>query len=214
MSRLETPSAPVASAPVTTTYPVVEHFYTVQGEGAWAGSAAYFIRLAGCDVGCPWCDTKESWEVEGHPVLAVRELVGAVEAAGAEVVVITGGEPAMHNLTALSQALRAAGCRVHLETSGAYPIQGTFDWITLSPKKFKPPVASSYRQVDELKVVVFNRSDFAWAEAHAARCGSEAVWYLQPEWDRPQVVPLLIDYVKAHPRWRISVQTHKYLHIP
>ncbi len=204
----------VVSAQDVASYPVVEHFYTIQGEGSWAGKAAYFIRLAGCDVGCPWCDTKESWTVEGHPELLVADMVTAVEASGAEVVVVTGGEPAMHDMKALTKALKAAGKTIHLETSGAYPIRGAFDWITLSPKKYKPPVDSSYRQVDELKVVIFNRYDFRWAKAHAARCSAETALWVQPEWNRPQMMPEIIQFVKTYPQWRLSVQTHKYLQVP
>jgi len=195
-------------------YPVVDHYYTIQGEGAWAGRAAYFIRLAGCDVGCPWCDTKESWSAEGHPVVAIDDLVVSAVASACGIVVVTGGEPAMHVLDPLVDRLHEAHLTVHLETSGAYPITGSFDWVTLSPKKYKPPVVENYDKVDELKVIVAHRSDFRWGERHLERCAESVRASFQPEWDSPQILPLIIEYVKGHPRWAISVQTHKYLRIP
>ncbi|MEM1268466.1 MAG: 7-carboxy-7-deazaguanine synthase QueE [Bacteroidota bacterium] len=195
-------------------YPIVEHFYTVQGEGAWTGRAAYFIRTAGCDVGCPWCDTKESWEESAHPHLTVGELLAHVREAGAETVVITGGEPTMHDLGPLTRVLQDAGLECHLETSGAYPITGTFDWVTLSPKKYKPPHPSVYPLANDLKIVVVNKSDFRWAEQHAALCPDGTKLWLQPEWGQQRRLPLIIEYVKTHPKWRISLQTHKYLEIP
>ena len=196
------------------TYPVVSHFNTLQGEGHWSGHASYFIRLAGCDVGCTWCDTKESWSLEGHPNVGVAELVTAAKRAGARTVVVTGGEPTMHDLAPLTEALADVGCRIHLETSGAHALTGSFDWITLSPKKFKPPVPSAYDVVDELKIVVANLSDFEWAELHKRRCPSSIKAMLQPEWDSPHMLPAMVDYVKKHPEWTISLQTHKYLNIP
>lgn len=195
-------------------YPVVDHFYTVQGEGAHTGRAAYFIRLAGCDVGCPWCDTKESWSTEGHPIVSIRELVTAAERSGCKLVVVTGGEPTMHPLDPLVNALHEADLTVHLETSGAYPITGAFDWITLSPKKYKPPVPTNYDRVDELKVVVAHRSDFRWGERHLKLCPESVRASFQPEWGSPQLLPQVIEYVKEHPRWVISLQTHKFLEVP
>jgi organic radical activating enzyme len=195
-------------------YPVVDHFHTIQGEGAFAGSAAYFIRLAGCDVGCPWCDTKESWALDGHPELTVADLAASAAASGSEIVVITGGEPTMHRLDPIVDALHEKGLQVHLETSGAYPITGSFDWVTLSPKKYKPPEHSNYTLADEIKVIVAHRSDLDWGEQHLTRCRDDVRASLQVEWGSPRLLPLIVDYVKANPRWVISLQTHKYLDLP
>jgi organic radical activating enzyme len=192
----------------------MEHFYTLQGEGAWTGTAAYFIRLGGCDVGCFWCDVKESWPEEAHPRLTVGQLVEAVEATSAPCVVITGGEPTMHDLSALTTALHAAGRRVHIETSGVHPLTGAIDWVCFSPKKFKAPVEGFHQLAHELKVVVHNRQDLAWAEAHAAECPASTQLFLQPQWYRPESMQWIVAYVQQHPRWRISLQTHKYLEIP
>ncbi|MBX3102401.1 MAG: 7-carboxy-7-deazaguanine synthase QueE [Bacteroidetes bacterium] len=192
----------------------MEHFYTLQGEGAWAGTAAYFIRLGGCDVGCHWCDVKESWPVGAHPHLAVKELVAAVLATPCRRVVVTGGEPLMHDCTALTQVLRAAGCTLAIETSGAYPLSGSWDWICFSPKKFKAPLPEIYPQAHELKIVVYNLHDLAWAETHARQVNSRCKLYLQPEWSRQESAGWIVDYVKAHPHWQISLQTHKFLDIP
>lgn len=195
-------------------YPVVEHFYTLQGEGIWAGYPAYFVRLGGCDVGCSWCDTKYSWSTEGLPVLDVDTIVNAILASGAPRTVITGGEPVMHDLTLLANGLRNAGITSHLETSGAYPLRGRFDWVTLSPKRFKPPVDSLYDETSELKIVVANRKDFGWGESHAEKCGRDVKLTLQPEWSRAeQMLPEIISYIKSNPRWSISLQTHKFLNI-
>lgn len=203
------------SEPTTPAYPVVEQFYTVQGEGRWSGHPAYFIRLGGCDVGCPWCDTKESWSEEDHPHRTLDELTGAVRTSKAEIVVVTGGEPTLHDLEPLTRALHAAGRTIHLETSGAYPLTGSFDWVTLSPKKFKPPVEANYEEAHELKVIVFNRSDLEWALTHAERCAPGTRLSLQPEWSaREKVMPLIVEFVKEHPDWTISLQTHKYLQVP
>lgn len=196
-------------------FPLMEHFYTVQGEGANAGRAAYFLRLGGCDVGCVWCDVKESWDPHAHPMVSVPDMLALVQNAGAESVVITGGEPLMYNLDVLTQAFRDAGISVWLETSGAHPFSGRWDWVVLSPKKFKPPVESVYAEAHELKIVVYNKTDFSWAEQHAARVPATCRLYLQPEWSREKAMnELIIDYVKKNPRWRISLQTHKYLNIP
>lgn len=195
--------------------PVMEHFYTLQGEGVHGGKAAYFIRLAGCDVGCVWCDVKESWEAEGHPLYTVANLVSTVKATPAEMVVITGGEPLLHNLTDLTRALHEAGLRIHIETSGSSPLSGELDWITLSPKKFKAPLPEVLPKASELKVVVFNKSDFAWAEKWAARVAPDCRLFLQPEWSKAaQMVPLIVEYIKAHPQWQLSVQIHKYINVP
>ncbi len=196
------------------TYPIVEHFYTIQGEGAHAGKASYFIRTAGCDVGCWWCDVKESWEEEGHPVMKVSELVEAVKQSKAPFVVITGGEPLLHDLYPLTTALHTLGVKIHIETSGSWPLTGELDWITLSPKRFKKPTDDIFEFVDELKVVVLTKKDLAWAEENAAKCPKGTVLLLQPEWDTPKSIPLIVDYVKKNPHWGISLQTHKYLQVP
>jgi organic radical activating enzyme len=197
-----------------TLYPVMEHFYTLQGEGVHTGKAAYFIRLAGCDVGCSWCDVKESWEQEGHPIVSVNYLVEMARSSGAPFVVITGGEPLLHDLDPLTSALKQAGLAVHLETSGSSELSGHFDWITLSPKRFKPPMDAIYPMVNELKIIVVNKKDFDWAEAHASQCPPNTKLLLQPEWDSPNTMPWITEYVKAHPQWGVSLQTHKFLGIP
>jgi 7-carboxy-7-deazaguanine synthase len=195
--------------------PVMEHFYTLQGEGFHQGKAAYFIRLGGCDVGCVWCDVKESWDAEKHPKFDIQSLKLEVEKTPAEIVVITGGEPLMHDLVELTKQFRAGGLKTHLETSGAYPLTGNWDWICLSPKKFKAPLPGILSKADELKVVIFNRSDFDWAEKYAAQVSTDCKLYLQPEWDKAaQMTPLIIDYIKAHPKWELSLQIHKYINVP
>ena len=209
------PLLPTAVAPSGTVLPVMEQFYTIQGEGFNTGRAAYFIRLGGCDVGCHWCDVKESWDADAHPRQAVAALVSAALACPGRDVVITGGEPLMHECGPLTAALRGAGCRTWLETSGAHPLTGTWDWVCVSPKKFKAARPDVLALADELKVVIFNESDFAWAEAHAAQVPARTRLYLQPEWSRAaRTTPALIAYVKAHPRWQVSLQTHKYLDSP
>ncbi|TCZ75047.1 7-carboxy-7-deazaguanine synthase QueE [Flaviaesturariibacter aridisoli] len=193
----------------------MEHFYTLQGEGLYQGKAAYFIRLGGCDVGCVWCDVKDSWDASMHPQRSIPELTELVTATPAPIVVITGGEPLLHNLDGLTAALRAAGIRTHIETSGSSPLSGQWDWITLSPKKFKAPLPEVVAEADELKVVVFNKSDFAWAEQWAALVKPACRLYLQPEWDKAGLMtPLIIDYVKEHPQWQLSLQIHKYINVP
>lgn len=196
-------------------YPVMEHFYTLQGEGFFSGQAAYFIRLGGCDVGCVWCDVKESWDAENHPKMTVQDIVHAAFQHPGRIAVITGGEPCMHDLGPLCDALQAANFRTHIETSGAHPLSGNLDWITLSPKKFKAPLAECLEEADELKVVVYHKSDFSWAEEHAAKVSGECRLYLQPEWSKKdQMAPLIIEYIQQHPRWQLSLQTHKYINIP
>ena len=198
-----------------TQYPVMEHFYTLQGEGYHQGRAAYFIRLAGCDVGCVWCDVKDSWEADKHPVLSVAELLELVRASKTKIVVITGGEPLMHDLEGLTSALHENGYQVHIETSGAWPLSGNLDWICLSPKKFKAPLEAVIPLAHELKVVVFNASDFAWAEKYAALVNPGCRLFLQPEWGKSaQVTPLIINYIKENPQWEFSLQMHKYIHVP
>lgn len=197
------------------TLPLMEDFYTIQGEGYYQGHAAYFIRLGGCDVGCVWCDVKESWDAEAHPKVPVSEMVSRAKASGTEIVVITGGEPAMYDLTLLTNELKKAGLKTNIETSGAYPLTGTWDWVCFSPKKFKAPDPSVYQFADELKVIVYNKSDFQWAEdfAKAVKPGCEL--FLQPEWSKEkEMLPLIIEYVKANPQWKVSLQIHKYMNIP
>ena len=192
-------------------YPLMEDFYTIQGEGAHTGRAAYFIRTAGCDVNCWWCDVKESWDEEEHPNVKVDEIVERAKESEAPMAVITGGEPLLHDLTPLTYRLKEEGLKVHIETSGSSPLSGYLDWITLSPKRFKEPLDEIYPYVDELKVVVVNKKDLKWAEENAARCPSETKLLLQPEWDTPSSMELIVDYVKRNPEWEISLQTHKFL---
>jgi 7-carboxy-7-deazaguanine synthase len=195
--------------------PVMEDFYTIQGEGANAGKPAYFIRLAGCDVGCHWCDVKESWNAGAHALYSIEELVRKVKEFPCTNVVITGGEPCMYDLTDLCNLLKESGFNIWLETSGAYPIIGNFDWICVSPKKFKAPLPESLKAAHELKVVVFNPSDFSWAEKNAKDVAKDCQLFLQPEWEKEsKMLPWLIQYVKDHPDWRLSLQTHKYMKIP
>ncbi len=197
--------------------PVVETFHSLQGEGYWQGTNAFFIRLGGCDVGCPWCDTKQSWPAQVHPRQAIEQLVAAALTFTPRLVIITGGEPLMHNLNDLTVALQAAGLRTHLETSGAHPLSGVWDWITLSPKSFKPPLPEIYAQASELKVVIATEADFAWAEQQrqhleqATQIQDDIACYLQPEWSSDP--GLIIRYIERHPNWRLSLQTHKYLQI-
>ncbi|TVR41185.1 MAG: 7-carboxy-7-deazaguanine synthase QueE, partial [Bacteroidia bacterium] len=195
--------------------PVMEHFYTIQGEGRFQVHAAYFIRLAGCDVGCVWCDVKESWDAEKHPVLEIDFLVSTAKNSKAEIVVITGGEPLMYNLDTLTKKLKEAGLKTHIETSGAHPLSGTFDWICLSPKKFKAPLEEILLKAHELKVIVFNNSDYKWAEEYAQKVNDSCKLFLQPEWSKEkQMLPAIIEYVKENPKWAISLQIHKYMNVP
>ena len=197
----------------------MEAFYTIQGEGYYQGQAAYFIRLGGCDVGCHWCDVKDSWDASKHPQLLIEELVKEASKYPGRIAVITGGEPAMHNLELLTQTLKAAGFRTHIETSGAYALTGEWDWVCLSPKKFKEPVDSIYPLVHELKAIVYNKSDFEFAEQHFSKIlevgNINCRYFLQPEWSKQQeMLPLLIDFVKENPKWEVSLQVHKYMNIP
>lgn len=200
---------------ITTSLPVMEHFYTLQGEGFHQGKAAYFIRLGGCDVGCVWCDVKDSWDAEKHPKLTVESLMLKVKETPAEIVVITGGEPLMHDLDELTKEMQSAGLKTNIETSGAHPLSGSWDWICLSPKKFKAPLPGIIPLANELKIVVFNKSDFDWAEKYAALVSPTCKLYLQPEWDKAaEITPQIIDYIKAHPKWELSLQIHKYINVP
>ncbi len=193
----------------------MEHFYTLQGEGVHTGKAAYFIRLGGCDVGCVWCDVKDSWDASIHPVMTTEEIVNIAAQHEGRIAVITGGEPAMHDLTALCSALHEAGFQTHIETSGSSPMVGDLDWVTLSPKKFKAPLQACLDKADELKVVVFNKSDFDWAIQHAALVPTSCKLFLQPEWSKHDTItPSIIDFIKANPQWQLSLQTHKYINIP
>lgn len=193
----------------------MEAFHTLQGEGTFQGHSAYFIRLGGCDVGCVWCDVKDSWPAEKHPQVSIQTIADNAAKSAAPIAVVTGGEPSMYNLTDLTNALHKAGMRTHMETAGVYPITGSWDWICLSPKKFKKPDASSYMKADEMKVIVFHPSDLAWAEQEASHVQPTCRLYLQPEWSKEkEMAPLIVDFIKTHPRWRISLQVHKYLNIP
>lgn len=194
--------------------PVMEHFYTLQGEGLFAGVPAYFIRLAGCNVGCHWCDVKESWPVQPEQYFPVETIAGWAISARAPVAVITGGEPSMYDLTPLTGLLQAAGIRTHIETSGAYPIRGSFDWITLSPKKYKLPLEESYKQAQELKMIIYNKDDFRFAEDQALQVNPGTILLLQPEWSRMDRIQEIIQYIHSHPAWRLSLQTHKFIQIP
>lgn len=198
-----------------TNLPVMEAFYTIQGEGVYQGQAAYFIRLGGCDVGCVWCDVKESWDVNAHPVQPVEEIVANAAKHPARIAVITGGEPMMHDLSILTKQLKQAGFRTHIETSGAHPFSGDFDWVCLSPKKFKPALEEYYDQADELKVIVYHKSDLEWAEGHSAKASDKCKRLLQPEWGKQDaMMPLIVGHVKKYPKWQISLQTHKFMDIP
>ena len=193
----------------------MESFYTIQGEGHCSGKPAYFIRLGGCDVGCHWCDVKESWDASQFDWVSVESLTAEARNSGAPLVVITGGEPLMYDLASLTQSLNEAGLLVNIETSGAHPFSGQWDWVCFSPKKFKQPLEEFYTKSDELKVVVFNKSDFKWGESHAEKMPSTTKFYLQPEWSKSkEVTPLIVEYVKKNPKWQISLQTHKFMDIP
>ncbi|WP_422354955.1 7-carboxy-7-deazaguanine synthase QueE [Roseivirga pacifica] len=195
--------------------PIMEAFYTIQGEGHFSGTPAYFIRLGGCDVGCVWCDVKDSWDASQWPEQTLDEIVAGAQAYKGRLAVITGGEPLMYNLDELTAELHRNDFKTNIETSGAHPLSGSWDWICFSPKKFKQPREEFYEKADELKVVVYNKSDFKWAESHAAKVNPDCLLYLQPEWDKSEkMLPAIIDYVKDNPRWNISLQTHKFMQIP
>lgn len=196
-----------------TRYPIVETFHSLQGEGFWAGVSAFFVRLGGCDVHCPFCDTKNSWNADRHPQIALDHLLVQIEAAQPSIVVITGGEPLLHNLDPLTTLLQPYPWSIHLETSGAHPLTGRFDWITLSPKPFLPPVPDIYGQVQELKVVIQSQGDLQWAEQQASLVSPSTLLYLQPEWYQNGTTNLVIAYILRNPKWRLSLQSHKYLGI-
>ena len=195
--------------------PVMENFYTLQGEGFHQGKAAYFVRLGGCDVGCVWCDVKESWDASKHDLIAIENIVAQIKTTPTRMVVITGGEPLMHNLTELTILLKKNNVETNIETSGSHPLSGTWNWICVSPKKFKAPLPDVLLKANELKVVVYNHSDFDWAEKYAALVSPACKLYLQPEWSREAIItPRVIDYIKQHPQWELSVQIHKYINVP
>jgi len=195
--------------------PVMEHFFTLQGEGFHSGRAAYFIRLAGCDVGCVWCDVKESWSISPEQYLTIDQLLEALSNAAADFVVITGGEPTMHDLTELTSVLKKNGFEIAIETAGVHPLKGHIDWYCFSPKKFKAPIEEAYTKANELKIVIAHPSDFEWAETHAQKVGPNCKLYLQTEWEKQdRLLPLIIDYIKRNKKWKISLQSHKYMQIP
>lgn len=203
------------SSTLATTLPVMESFYTIQGEGFYQGRAAYFIRLGGCDVGCVWCDVKESWNAEKHPILEIKKIIAEALEHPGRLAVVTGGEPLMHDCNPLTNELHDAGFTTNIETSGSYPLSGTWDWICLSPKKFKAPLPDILPLANELKVVIFNKSDFEWAEKYAELVPANCRLYLQPEWDKSAIVtPMIIDYILRNPKWEFSLQIHKYIHVP
>ena len=194
--------------------PLMEEFYTIQGEGYHTGKAAYFIRIGGCDVGCHWCDVKESWNADLHPPTQAKNIVSNA-LKYANTVVITGGEPLMWKMDFLTQALQTNGIKTHIETSGAYALSGIWDWVCLSPKKTKLPLKEIYSKSNELKIIVYNKNDFKFAEDQAAKVSENCELFLQPEWsNRVKMTPLIVDYVMNNPKWKISLQTHKYLNIP
>jgi organic radical activating enzyme len=196
-------------------YPIMEHFFTIQGEGKYSGKAAYFIRIAGCDVGCVWCDVKESWDKEQHIKMTTNEIIEKVTESKTNFVVITGGEPAMYDLRPLVDQLKSLGIMVAIETSGCYPLKGEVDWYCFSPKKFKAPCDEAYIKANELKVIVSHPSDLDWATKHALKVSTNCQLYLQPEWSKAdKLLPLIIDFVKSNQRWKISLQTHKFMNIP
>ena len=195
--------------------PVMESFYTIQGEGFYSGKAAYFIRLSGCDVGCVWCDVKESWEVQKNQIKSINEIVQMAVTYPSKFVVLTGGEPAMYNLNELVNKLKENKMYVAIETSGVYALNGDVDWYTFSPKKFKKPCEEAYKRANELKVIIYNKSDFNWALEHRAKVNSSCLLYLQPEWSKlDEMTPLIVDFIKENPTWRLSLQSHKYINIP
>ncbi|MFO0414157.1 MAG: 7-carboxy-7-deazaguanine synthase QueE [Bacteroidota bacterium] len=212
-----------SSAITTQKIPVMESFYTLQGEGTYQGKAAYFIRLGGCDVGCVWCDVKDSWDATKHPLFSVEEIVSNLQESLPTtqqknmnpIVVITGGEPLMYDLNELTTSIREAGYRTHLETSGAHPLSGNWDWICLSPKKFKAPIPEICKEANELKVVIFHHSDLQWAELYAEKVSPECRLFLQPEWEKSEkVTPLIVEYIQKNPKWALCLQIHKYINVP
>lgn len=195
--------------------PLMEEFYTIQGEGFHSGKAAYFIRIGGCDVGCHWCDVKESWNADLHPPTNVDLIVENADKFPAKAVVVTGGEPSIYNLNYITEQFKKKQIQTFIETSGAYPLTGIWDWVCLSPKKTSPPLSENFSKANELKIIVHNKSDFEWAEKNAANVNSDCILFLQPEWSKAkEMMPLIVDYIMLHPKWNVSLQTHKYMNIP
>jgi organic radical activating enzyme len=195
--------------------PVMEDFYTIQGEGFNSGKAAYFIRVGGCDVGCHWCDVKESWDAALHPLVKVEDVIAKVMDSGSKAVVITGGEPLQYNMDYITSEFKKKNIETFIETSGAYPLSGQWDWICLSPKKTMKPLEKVYQKAHELKVIVYNKHDLEWAQQEAAKTNKNCLLFLQPEWSkRNEMMPLIVDFVKTHQNWMVSLQTHKYMNIP
>ncbi len=196
-------------------YPVMESFYTIQGEGYYQGSAAWFLRLGGCNVGCVWCDVKDSWDASKHPQIDVVDIINEIKSSKTNIVVVTGGEPLMHNCTALTTALKNNNLQTNIETSGAYAITGSWDWICVSPKKFKAPLPQTLALANELKVIIYNKTDFDWAVQHAANVNEQCKLYLQPEWSKKEeMTPFIVDFIKQNPQWEMSIQMHKYINVP
>jgi len=195
-------------------FPVMESFYSIQGEGTHSGKPSYFIRLAGCDVNCDWCDVKDSWDIDSSQYKSIDEITNEIKKFSTDLVIITGGEPLMHNLTDLTSALKKLGKKIHIETSGTHPVSGYFDWICFSPKKFKKPLDEFFKMSNELKIIISKDSDFRWAEYLLRQIKNKPELILQAEWSRSEIInPKILDYIKLNPKWRISLQTHKYLHV-
>tara|TARA_B100000925_G_scaffold160896_1_gene120721 strand:+ start:24 stop:641 length:618 start_codon:yes stop_codon:yes gene_type:complete len=195
-------------------FPVMESFYSIQGEGTHSGKPSYFIRLAGCDVNCDWCDVKDSWDIDSSQYKSIDEITNEIKKFSTDLVIITGGEPLMHNLTDLTSALKKLGKKIHIETSGTHPVSGYFDWICFSPKKFKKPLDEFFKMSNELKIIISKDSDFRWAEYLLRQIKNKPELILQAEWSKSEIInPKILDYIKLNPKWRISLQTHKYLHV-
>jgi len=195
--------------------PLMEEFYTIQGEGYHSGKAAYFIRIGGCDVGCHWCDVKESWNADLHPATSVDIIVENASKYPSKAVVVTGGEPSIYNLNYITEQLKLKGIQTFIETSGAYPLTGNWDWVCLSPKKTSPPLFENFSKANELKIIIHNKNDFEWAEINAKQVNDNCILFLQPEWSKSkEMMPLIVDYIMQHPKWNVSLQTHKYMNIP
>jgi organic radical activating enzyme len=195
--------------------PLIDEFYTVQGEAFHTGKAAYFIRIGGCDIGCHWCDTKISWDFNTHKLVDIQEVVANVQINNADTVVVTGGEPSIYELSPLCKLLKEKGIQTHVETSGAYKLSGEWDWICLSPKKQNPPLDEIYQKANELKVIIYEPEDYKWAEETAKKVNPNCKLYLQPEWSRHnKLIPEIVEYVKKNKNWQISIQAHKFMQIP
>ncbi len=195
--------------------PIMEDFYTIQGEGFNTGKASYFIRIGGCDIGCHWCDVKESWDASVHPLIKTDDIIKKILASGAKAVVITGGEPLIYNLNYFTEELKIKSIETFIETSGAYSLSGKWDWICLSPKKTMAPLKEIYEKAHELKIIIFNKNDFKWAEEQAQKVSAKCLLFLQPEWSkRNEIMPEIVEFVKQHQKWMVSLQTHKYMNIP